>query len=131
MSIFSQRLRQLRELKGWTQNELADRLHISRSTVGNYEQGTREPKFEDLEAIADIFNCTISFLVEKNRLGPDEWYDISSIPMLKGMELTEEERFNKELIRLYRNATPDAQTSVMTLLKNSQKREASNSLREA
>lgn len=73
-NIFPIRLRQLRELNGWTQEELAKRLGVSRSKIGNYEQGTREPGFEDLEAIADIFNCTIAFLIEKDRLGPDNFY---------------------------------------------------------
>lgn len=75
-NVFPKRLRQLREFNGWSQDELARRLKISRSTIGNYEQGTREPSFEDLETIADVFNCTLAYLIEKDRLGPDELYNI-------------------------------------------------------
>ena len=65
MSDFSFKLKSLRELRGWTQEDLARRLKVTRSTVGNYELGYRTPTFEHLEAIADIFNCPISYLVEE------------------------------------------------------------------
>lgn len=63
MIDFATKLKGLREIKGWSQEELAKRLGVSRSKIGNYEQGTREPDFESLEAIADIFNCPVSYLV--------------------------------------------------------------------
>lgn len=120
MSVFQHRLRELRELHGWSQEQLAHKLGVSRSKIGNYEQGTREPGFEDLEAIADIFNCTIAFLIENGRVGPDDLYLYSSnnIPMLKGMELTPEERFDRELLRLYHEASEITQRNVMTLLRS-------------
>lgn len=86
MTVFQQRLKQMRELKGWSQEELAKRLGVSRSKIGNYEQGTREPGFEDLEAIADIFNCTIAFLIEKDRLGPEDLYDVREVAYLNNEE---------------------------------------------
>lgn len=60
------KIRELRKIKGWSQEEFSDRLGISRSAVGNYEQGTREPDFETLENIADTLNCSISFLMGKD-----------------------------------------------------------------
>ena len=63
MNDFAHKLKALRELKAWSQEELASRLKVSRSTIGNYEQGKRRPNYEDLEAIADIFNCPISYLI--------------------------------------------------------------------
>lgn len=64
MIDFAFKLKSLRELRGWSQEELAKRLGVSRSKIGNYEQGTREPGFEDLEAFADIFNVPIGYLVD-------------------------------------------------------------------
>ena len=64
MNELAYKIKFLRELKGWTQTELAERLGISRSAVGNYEQGTREPDFETLENLADTFNCNLSYLFE-------------------------------------------------------------------
>lgn len=64
MNELAFKIRSLRKLKGWSQNDLAERLGISRSAVGNYEQGTREPDYEMLENLADTFNCNISYLLE-------------------------------------------------------------------
>lgn len=63
MSKFSKNFKQLREAAGLTQGELAKKLGISRSAVGMYEQGKREPDFEDLENIADFFNVNLGFLL--------------------------------------------------------------------
>ena len=71
MIEFADKIKGLRELKGWSQEELARRLGVSRSAIGNYEQGIRRPNFEDLEAIADVFNCTITYLVGDD-MTPDE-----------------------------------------------------------
>ena len=63
MIDFATKLKGMRELRGWSQEELAKRLRVSRSKIGNYEQGIREPDFESLEAIADVFNCPVSYLI--------------------------------------------------------------------
>lgn len=63
MSKFSIRLSELRQAGGLTQVELAKRLDISRSTLGMYELGRREPDIETLEKIADFFNVDMDFLL--------------------------------------------------------------------
>lgn len=62
--MFGNRLRELRENKGMTQANLAKALSISRSAIGMYEQGKREPDFETLEKIADYFNVTMDYLTK-------------------------------------------------------------------
>lgn len=59
---FPEMLRYLRKTKGYSQEELAKRLGISRSSLANYEQGRREPSFEVEENIADFFNVDINTL---------------------------------------------------------------------
>ena len=53
----------LRRNKGWSQAELARRLHISPSAVGMYEQGRREPSISILLALSEEFGVTIDYLV--------------------------------------------------------------------
>lgn len=53
----------LRRKKGWSQGELAQRLHISPSTVGMYEQSRREPPIDILIALSKEFDVTIDCLV--------------------------------------------------------------------
>lgn len=63
MNEFSKRLKKLREEKGYTQDQLADILKIGRSRLSMYEQGKREPPFELQEAIADVFNVDLDYLM--------------------------------------------------------------------
>ena len=62
MNKYGQRLKELREKRGYTQEELARILNTSRSRIGMYEQGKRQPDFEMQEAIADLFNVSIDYL---------------------------------------------------------------------
>lgn len=62
MATFAERLRSLRQEKGWSQQRLADELKLSKSSVNMYERGEREPGFETMEAIADLFNVDMNYL---------------------------------------------------------------------
>ena len=53
----------LREQSGMSQKELAKRVGVSTGAIGNYEAGLRRPKFETIEALADIFNIPIGLLI--------------------------------------------------------------------
>lgn len=66
MPNFSSRIKQLRTERGITQEQLASMLKVSRSTIGMYESGKREPDFETSEAIADIFNVDMDFLMGRS-----------------------------------------------------------------
>ena len=64
MSKFQRIFKNLREQKNMTQEELAKALGVSKSTIGMYERGDREPNFEKLEVIADYFNVNMSDLID-------------------------------------------------------------------
>ncbi len=65
MPSFADMLTYLRKRAGHSQTELADKLKISRSAIGMYESGKREPDFETLEALADTFNVNMDTLLGK------------------------------------------------------------------
>lgn len=71
MSSFSDNLVYLRQRNGMSQQDLADRSGCSRSAIGMYETGKREPDIETLEAFADIFNVDMDFLT--GRVESSEW----------------------------------------------------------
>lgn len=52
-----------RELKHLTQKELADRLSISPSTIGMYEQNRRTPDITTLTTMSKIFDVSIEYLL--------------------------------------------------------------------
>ena len=66
MGKFQNVLKSLRTSHGLTQDELAKSLKMSRSTIGMYEKGAREPDFETLEAIADFFNVDMDYLIGRS-----------------------------------------------------------------
>ena len=66
MAKFATIIKNLRIERGITQEQLAALLKVSRSTIGMYETGSREPDFETLEAIADIFNVDMDYLMGRS-----------------------------------------------------------------
>lgn len=63
MERFRITLHDLREQHGMTQAELARRLGCAASTISMYEQGRREPSFEVLRSIAEIFCVPVETLL--------------------------------------------------------------------
>lgn len=58
-----QYLKELREKKHLSQNQLANRLHISRSVIAKYETGEREPSFNILIILSKFFKIPITDLI--------------------------------------------------------------------
>lgn len=67
MSKFSERFKTLRKSRKLSQQELAERLNTSKSSVNMYERGEREPGLEMLENIADFFNVDMDYLLGKSQ----------------------------------------------------------------
>lgn len=57
------RVKKLREEKGWTQEELASMLHFSRSAWKEKEDGRADMKTEIIVRLAQLFNVTTDFLL--------------------------------------------------------------------
>lgn len=70
-------LKELRERKGITQSALSKIMQVSPSTVGMWEQGRREPDYDNLKKLANLFDVTIDYL-----LGNEESKHDSTIPIL-------------------------------------------------
>jgi len=60
------RIKELREKKGLTQRQVAKELGVAASTVLNWENGIFEPGIAELIKLADLFQVTLDFLVERN-----------------------------------------------------------------
>ena len=67
---FGDNIRKLREEKGFTQQQLADRLYVSRQTICRWENGTRQPDHDMAEKVAEIFRVSLDELIsEKEQQG--------------------------------------------------------------
>lgn len=63
---FNEILKELISERGLTQKQLAQQLHIPVSTLGGYVQGTSEPDFEVLKALAGYFEVSTDYLLGMN-----------------------------------------------------------------
>lgn len=117
MGDFPNIFRKIREQSGLTQQQLADKLGISRSAVGMYEKGEREPNFETLELIADTFNVDMNYLLGKKsttEVIPDVYYLND-----KTRKIAQEIYDNDELSLLFdaaRDAAPEDLKTIHTML---------------
>ena len=60
---FPEKLKTLRLKNGLTQDELGEKLYLSRTSISYYEQGKFEPNIETIIAVADLFNITTDELL--------------------------------------------------------------------
>ena len=60
---FHNKLYHLRKQKGLSQEELANRLNVSRQTISKWEVGDSTPDMEKLIAISDMFQISLGELV--------------------------------------------------------------------
>lgn len=61
--MFGKRLRKTRMEKGFTQQKMADFLNVNLRSYQKYEECSREPSFNLLVQIADIFDVSTDYLL--------------------------------------------------------------------
>lgn len=65
----SSRLRMLRKDAGMTQQDIADKLDVTRVSVGKWESGIATPRPKNLEDLAALFGTSVSYLLGED--GPE------------------------------------------------------------
>ena len=68
MMEFNQKLQELRKQKGLTQEELAEKLYVSRTAISKWESGRGYPNIDSLRAMARFFSVTLDELLSSNEL---------------------------------------------------------------
>ena len=68
MMEFNEKLQELRKYKGLTQEDLAEKLYVSRTAVSKWEAGRGYPNIESLKAIAKFFSVTIDELLSTDEM---------------------------------------------------------------
>lgn len=107
-----------RDRKGLKDSDVARLAGISPATLSEWKRGGYTPKYEKIAKIEQVLGI-VPLYTEDNYIVMDP---APAAPVL--------DKFDQELLDLFHNATDDAKTSVMTLLKASQKK-SSASLKEA
>ena len=70
--MFNDRLKELRNKAGLKQSELGEKVGVSASTIGMYEQDRRSPDREMLIKLSNVFNVTLDYLVDNNNIKTDD-----------------------------------------------------------
>jgi len=63
----AERIKALRDARGWTQEQLAERAAIQRSYLGDLELGRRNPSVRTLVKVANAFGIAVAELLEGGR----------------------------------------------------------------
>lgn len=93
---YGNRIAELREKQGWTQEELASTVGITRAALSHYEKNRRKPDFETLTLLADRFNVSIDYLIGRTKHEKMSM-DSDVREFVDGLELSDQdllERFN-------------------------------------
>ncbi len=69
----------LRKKKGWSQEQLADRVGVSRQSVSKWESGNAMPDLDKIVVLSRIFNVTTDYLL-KDDVSPEEGDSGESVP---------------------------------------------------
>lgn len=76
--MFGLRLRDLRNEKKLTQDELGKLLNVSGKTIGTWERDSRQPNIEAINKLASIFNVTTDYLLgNSDEKHSQKYYELS------------------------------------------------------
>lgn len=89
-----------RKKLGLSQEDLAKKVGVSQKSISKYERGTRRPSYETLTAMADLFNVTIDYLLNSDKMTPSE-------------ELLYVSEDESELVLLYRKFKENSSTPII------------------
>ena len=65
---FNEKIQELRKQKGLTQEELAEKLYVSRTAISKWESGRGYPNLESLKAISKFFSVTVDELLSTDEV---------------------------------------------------------------
>lgn len=64
--FFGEQLKKEREKRGWSQNYLAEQIHVSRQSVSKWETGKNYPSIEVIIDLSDLFGITVDELLRSD-----------------------------------------------------------------
>jgi transcriptional regulator with XRE-family HTH domain len=94
MTKYGDRIAHLRERSTLTQEELANKLGISRASLSHYETSRREPDYDTINKIASFFKVSIDYLLGRSD-HPDQVLDDDVRDFVDNLELSDEKILEK------------------------------------
>lgn len=75
--MYGKKLRELRKLENWTQEEVAKKLGVSKQTYSHYENETRRPSLDTIKELAAVYQVNIDDIFADEKIS-----DIVSVPIV-------------------------------------------------
>lgn len=103
-TILGNKIKNFRKSNKITQQELANKLEISRSTLSYYELGKIDPNIYTLIKLADIMDCSLDYLVNDKVDITTNDFNIDLISTNNALNLLEEiQIYNKKILPILNN----------------------------
>ena len=62
-----EKIRTLRELNNWTQEDMAEKMNVAPNTYARFERGETRLDFNKLQQIAMLFHCKLTDLIDQDK----------------------------------------------------------------
>ena len=86
--ILADKIIRLRKQNGWSQEELAERMHVSRQAVSKWEAAQTTPDLEKILMLSKLFGVTTDYLL-KDQLEQEEFTDDTLEPVTRQLTMEE------------------------------------------
>lgn len=107
MAKCGDRIAYLRERRGLTQEELANKLGISRASLSHYETNRRDPDYGTLGKIATFFNISLDYLLGRTN-NPETILESDVRDFVDSLELADDNILDKFTLTIDgRKLTPE------------------------
>lgn len=83
------KLVKLRKTNGWSQEDLAEKLNVSRQAISRWESGTAQPDASNVLNLSKLFGVTADYLLN------DEYDSDFDVPVVRQIKSDAKEKINK------------------------------------
>ena len=118
--LFNEKLKMLRKKNNLTQEQLAEKLNVSRQAITKWESGDGTPDIENMKQISILFNTTIDELIKEDKTVVSEIKEQYSY--IEELEIDHVKHFDIHICKIYElNLMPNFEEKVkIELLSNEQ-----------
>lgn len=95
-------IKRLRSERDWTQEQLAEKVGVTRPTITQWESGWSQPRMGKVEKLAEVFGVPKSEIIESR-------YEYAAVSLYNDEE--------RELLELYRSASDGMRNAVLESLR--------------
>ena len=100
------RLYEIRKSKGLTQKDVGEKIGVMNYTIGNWGQGRADPSVADLIALADMFECSVDYLIGREN-------DFGNVVVRSGLDQNQE-----NILAMFSALSLDRQKIATSVLKD-------------